>query len=311
MLWIVAVAGLGCAADNPAFAPGAAGTGSGSSPVDGTTSKGPPGGSGDGVGTSSNPGQPTMPMTGAGDAGDDDGLPADDTGPWDTGDDDEGEGDDDGNVVGACPPEIPCTLEEGGIDRVCGDGNKCQPFADDFEPGFDVAYCAPVENDRTLRGDPCTWDCSGDSCDPASVCIPNAVGARDGVCHGLCDPTLDWVCENPNTRCAARGNYHACMPICDPLLQNCPGDLQCYFDNGFVCLPPEGDVELGQECDDHQDCGPQAACLPSEDVNCGLGAGALCCALLCSASGVDCPQMQNCIPLGLPAPWEDVGSCEF
>ncbi len=156
-------------------------------------------------------------------------------------------------------------------DQDCMDGEKCNPWANDGGNSWNSSRCAPVDSGPGQPGDACTAEGSGvsglDSCDAGSMCW-NTDEENSGVCVALCQGSeQNPVCDDPSTACiiANDGFLPLCLPVCDPLLQDCAQGEACYpGDNGFVCAPDASGPELGafgDPCEYTNACDPSLVCV--------------------------------------------------
>ena len=125
----------------------------------------------------------------------------------------------------------------------CPTGEKCMPYASSGGT-WDGARCSPITGSGQ-PGDDCTVEGNGasglDDCDIGSMCWDVDPETNQGNCIALCTGATDNpLCEDPDTTCvqANGGALNICLPICQPLLQNCPDGNACYpADDGFTCAP--------------------------------------------------------------------------
>ena len=109
-----------------------------------------------------------------------------------------------------------------------------------------------------------------------------------------------------------------CLPICDPLLQNCDEGEGCYpTHDTFICAPDAGgDMgALGESCEYINVCDSGLTCAAAPNVPGCVGMG--CCTEFCDVtmpSGGQCSGLeQECLPwfdAAEPTPGlENVGFC--
>lgn len=212
----------------------------------------------------------------------------------------------------------------------CPDGDKCMPWASDGGQSWNSTTCSPVVRNPGQVGDICTVEGSAvsglDDCDVGTMCYSVSVETGMGTCFELCGgsagaPTCDeGLCAVYND-----GNLPLCLPDCDPLLQECPGQQLCLASpsaNGFVCILdslPFSVGDHGAPCEFVNTCDPGLFCAVPEIVPGCLNPGG-CCAEFCDLSVPDpasqCTAQaegQECLPwYGVEAPppgYEDVGFC--
>lgn len=197
----------------------------------------------------------------------------------------------------------------------------------------DATQCVPRTGNAKL-GEACirNRDMGTDNCGPMLFCNAGC-SACDGPgrCVAFCDKDKD-----PVQDCADRGvekghcfvlNYGAlpiCMPVCDPLKQDCEDEQDaCHatLDN-FLCAKfrpePDSDGTYGQSCDRVQSCAPGLTCKDASLVEAckDQEEGSKCCAHICDRSkgNADCKQEnESCEPIFKDAKpvagVENVGVC--
>lgn len=206
----------------------------------------------------------------------------------------------------------------------CLDGEKCVPYSSDGEGGsWDLSRCVPILGNQGT-GDMCIFDGfeeATDNCDGESYCwnVIEENGEFVGICHAFCQGNPDEPECPPMSECqiASEGAINLCIPICDPIAQDCGAGLACHWTGtSFNCLFAVQDtVPLGQPCGFINDCAPGAACLPAEVIpNCG---GSACCGAYCDLNLGDeqCAALPGttCVPFfpepEAPAGYEHIGVC--
>jgi hypothetical protein len=240
-----------------------------------------------------------------------------------TGDGDPGDGDGDGGTTGFVPEVdglIANTCDP--AEQDCPEGDKCTGYV--VEQGsccVDANKCVPVIGNGQL-GDPCVRTEDNDDCAEGLFCMTVTSGSTgDGRCLAFCDVATQDCHEDglPDAQCIAfnDGTLPLCQDSCDPLLQDCSGDLGCYGvgDQGFVCSVPGYEPGLGNDgdmCYTIQSCKPGLGCTAAEVLSdCGASR---CCSPYCDLSMPDpCTLPEECVPYYEPgtAPpgFEDVGLC--
>ncbi|MCH9681605.1 MAG: ribulose phosphate epimerase [Deltaproteobacteria bacterium] len=213
----------------------------------------------------------------------------------------------------------------------CPEGQKCMPWADDGGGAWNATRCSPIADNPGEPGDPCMVegsDTSGvDDCELGSVCWDVDPKTNTGTCVGMCTGTRgNPVCEDPDTQCSIDGGSAVmwCLPVCDPLQQDCPQDQACYpVSSSWVCAPDaSGDMGAhGDPCEFINVCNPGLICFGvAATPDCTGSAG--CCAEVCDitdpAGDAQCtgaPDGQTCQSWyesrdEVPLPgYEDVGVC--
>jgi hypothetical protein len=238
-------------------------------------------------------------------------------------------GSDDG-VVFLVPPDgggisFECDL----FAQDCPAGEKCMPWANDGGSSWNATRCSPIANNPGQPGDECTVEGSGtsgiDDCDLGSMCWDVDSETNMGVCVQMCTgDSSNPICEDPSTTCtiANDGAIVLCLPVCDPILQDCPQGQACYpVADDWVC-GPDASGEMGgygDPCEFINVCDPGLICLgASATPNCQGAIG--CCTEVCDltdpAGDGQCtgaPQGQTCQAWyeegSAPPGYEDVGAC--
>jgi len=206
----------------------------------------------------------------------------------------------------------------------CPEGEKCMPWADDGGNSWNALKCTPIDPMPQQPGDACIVEggsVSGvDNCAKASMCWDIDPETNEGICIGFCTGSdeEDLMCP-PGFDCAILGGgvLILCIPYCNPLLQDCPGDDLCLgVDDGFICaLDASGDMgAYGDPCEFANACDSGLMCLAPEYVK-GCQAGG-CCSPFCDTSKMPdlCPgDSQECLPWydeGMAPPgFETLGVC--
>ena len=195
------------------------------------------------------------------------------------------------------------------------------PWADDGGSSWNARKCAPLDPDPVGPGEVCTTEnaVSGiDNCDADSMCWDVDGETKEGVCIAFCMGTdaADASCE-PYFHCIVLADsiLAICLPDCDPLAQDCPGDDLCVpSGEHFICvLDASGEAGFyGDTCEYPNACKPGLYCLNPEYVENCEGSG--CCTPFCDTSEpLMCPgATQECIPWfeeGQAPGYETVGIC--
>ena len=204
----------------------------------------------------------------------------------------------------------------------CPEDEKCTGYV--VEPGYccvDANKCVPIIGNGQL-GDPCVREEDNDDCDVGLFCMTVTSGSTgDGVCLAFCNVATQDCADDglPDATCIAfnDGTLPLCQDSCDPISQDCDGDLGCYGvgAQGFVCSLPGFDEGLGNdgdECFTIQSCKPGLGCTASEvlsDCN-----GTRCCSPYCEVSDPNaCDAPEECVAYyedgTAPPGYENVGIC--
>ncbi|WP_271994512.1 ribulose phosphate epimerase [Nannocystis radixulma] len=208
----------------------------------------------------------------------------------------------------------------------CPDGQKCMPYSGDGDNAWESLKCTPVMENAGQVGDPCTVEGSGvsgiDNCSEGMMCWDVTEGV--GVCVALCIGSPDAPdCAEPMTSCLISndGVLTLCLPFCDPLLQDCPGDDLCIPNpqspDAFLCVL-DASGEEGQEfdaCEYINACDKGLTCAnPQVAAECDASAIG-CCIPFCDTTemGVCTGQGSECLAwyeAGMAPPgFENVGYC--
>ncbi len=232
-------------------------------------------------------------------------------------------------------PTIDPTVSDGDECDVfvqdCPDGDKCNPWANDGGDHWNSYRCSPVDDNAGNVGDACLVEGSRtsglDNCALGALCWDVDANTNAGTCAELCQGTAnDPVCTTPGTSCVRMlyDDLPICLPVCDPLLQDCAEGLACApvsafnfmveTDTVFACIPDVADDsgEFGDLCNQEGDCNAGFVCAssvpgcPEDQDNC--------CTPFCDLGQVaPCPDLLTCVPWfeeGLaPIGLENVGIC--
>lgn len=213
----------------------------------------------------------------------------------------------------------------------CADGEKCNPWANDGGAHWNAFACFPVDDNAGSFGDECLVEGSGtsgvDNCALGALCWDVDPESNAGTCTELCQGTADDpVCTTPGTSCVTfiYDSIPLCLPVCDPLLQDCGDGEACAplaafnflieTDTVFGCVPDiaEDSGDFGDLCNLEGECNAGFACTasvpgcPEDQDNC--------CSPFCDLTEVSpCPDLLTCVPWfeeGLaPIGLENVGLC--
>lgn len=260
---------------------------------DGSTSSS---GTTSGVVTLSGP-SPTGPSPDTGDVPPD---PSVATSMTDTGDvtssSEDGVSDDEGCAFYGCAPDgggSPFECDVWAQD--CLKGEKCMPWSNLGNSEWNATRCSPIDPSGGAPGDPCTVEGNAysgiDDCDVGSMCWNVDPNTNVGVCVANCSGS------EANPECPGDGfltcfigydgTIHQCLPLCDPLAQDCGVGSECVpYEDGFVCVPDRsGDGgAYGDGCEAPDTCDPGLWCAPPDRVPGCVDAG--CCTEFCD---VDLP----------------------
>lgn len=158
----------------------------------------------------------------------------------------------------------------------CPRGEKCAPFSKYIPGQWDAVRCVPVQPVPDRVGEACVvlrglYD-GVDSCEPGSICQYFSDESGWGVCVRLCDPYLAPECSLPNSVCVYEGGglFARCRFLCNPLAENCWGDLRCESSGPgkepYCTSTPSDGGEHAQHCVFQHDCAEGYACVSALDV---------------------------------------------
>ena len=210
----------------------------------------------------------------------------------------------------------------------CPEGQKCMPVANNGTNAWNATICVEVKPDPKQPGDECAVEGSGvsgiDDCDLGVMCWEVDPETKLGTCVAQCTGTPDApVCEaGGSCFISNEGVLNLCLPLCDPLQQDCPGTGLCIPNPKnnleFTCVLDAGGEE-GQAfdaCEYINVCDKGLMCAnPALGTECTPGAIG-CCLPFCPLDEVPdlCPGAnQECIPWyedgTAPPGFENVGIC--
>jgi hypothetical protein len=208
----------------------------------------------------------------------------------------------------------------------CPPGEKCMPWANDGGNSWNALKCVPIAPDPQQPGEPCTVEGSGvsglDDCDIGSMCWDVDPETNMGTCVAMCVGDAGQpLCEDPCSTCiqANEGVLILCLPVCDPVAQDCRDGLACYpVNEDFGCFPDAAGPDLGSAgdpCEFINACDPGLFCAPPESVP-GCTGAAGCCAFFCDPTLAEpCPNAAEgveCVPWDAvpdPCVGTPVGGC--
>ncbi len=126
----------------------------------------------------------------------------------------------------------------------CGQGDKCMPWSNDGTPTWNCTRCSPIADNPGQPGDVCMVEGSPvsgiDDCDYGAMCWNVDLETLEGTCVAQCTGNQDNPSCSGNTDCliANDGVLNLCLPVCDPLADDCPPEQTCIEStNAFVCVP--------------------------------------------------------------------------
>lgn len=207
----------------------------------------------------------------------------------------------------------------------CPVGEKCNAWANDGGNAWNALRCVPVVPDPDPVGEACTVEGSGvsgvDTCDHGAMCWNVEEGTEDGTCVELCQGSeASPTCATPQTSCVIsnEGVLILCLPICNPLADECGDGNGCYPINDSFHCAPDASGEMGgagDPCEFINACDDGLICSQAENVPGCVGAGSCCTSTCFDGEDRTCADGQSCVPFYDPpesAPdmcLEDVGVC--
>lgn len=197
------------------------------------------------------------------------------------------------------------------------------PSANDGGSSWNATLCTPIDPNPDSVGEPCKAEESAlsgvDSCDAGAMCWSVDHRTLEGYCIQLCmGSSEDPQCPAGTVcRIQSDGVLLPCLPLCDPLAQDCPEGEVCipYYDGQFLCYfdgSGEGG-DYGDPCEYANSCSAGLYCINPEYVPDCPAAG--CCSPFCDTSKPNlCPgEGLECIPWyepgSAPDGYANVGYC--
>jgi hypothetical protein len=203
------------------------------------------------------------------------------------------------------------------------------PWANDGGGSWNATRCSPLDPLPAGIGQTCTVEGSGvsgiDDCGVAAMCWAVDMTTLQGTCIAFCESSeANPVCADPSTTCSItnEGVLALCLPLCDPLVQDCGGSDECVpMNDAFICEPDaSGDAgAYGDPCEFINVCDPGLFCANANAVpNCSGSSG--CCSTFCNLDDADpdatCPGFadgQRCVAWfeagTAPPGFAHVGAC--
>ncbi len=220
--------------------------------------------------------------------------------------------------------------ETGGVSECdpsaqdCPEGSKCTAYGKLPGDAWNANKCVPEPMPGGHAGDPCAIEGDDmftgiDNCAEGYICLNVDAEQKNGACVEFC--TTDMKCPNTSGgsgQCIVtnEGALPICLALCDPLLQDCPGQGACYGDPSgppFICFNP--DPKNGGQ--DGTSCGFANACL--KGLNCAqsdtqegcMSEEGGCCTPFCALDEMTCTGAEECLPFFAEEQpgFENVGIC--
>jgi hypothetical protein len=216
-----------------------------------------------------------------------------------------------------CPFVCPGDTDDPGLEcsqweQDCPAGQKCTVWATDGDT-WNAYKCVPIAEDPKGVGEACTVEGSAvsgiDDCELGAMCFDVDPETNEGTCYAFCiGSESNAVCVDASSRCNISDSsaLALCIPMCGPLLQDCPEGEACYpIPDAFVCAPDASGPDAGlygDVCEFLNVCDPGLFCDELGGVpDCASSFG--CCNAYCDLEAADpdasCPdaaQGQTCIP---------------
>lgn len=195
-------------------------------------------------------------------------------------------------VIFLIEPDVPLALECDPFAQDCPVGEKCNAWSNNGG-SWNATACFPLDPAPVGVGETCLVQGSGtsgiDNCELGAMCWDVDLRTNEGTCVDICLGTFEaYYCENPNEYCAQGGDglITLCLPLCDPIEQDCPEGEACVgIQNAWTCAPDNsGDMgAYGDSCEFINACDPGLVCLDSSTVPPGLPCegSAGCCTEVC------------------------------
>ncbi len=191
----------------------------------------------------------------------------------------------------------------------CPVGTKCMPWANDGGNSWNATRCTPLAEDPHEPGEPCTVEDSPvsgiDDCEARAMCWNVDPETNMGECVAFCSGSeANPICKGACETCPLSGDgvLILCLPMCDPLEQNCGEGQGCYgWSDVFICVPDAGGEAgaLLEPCEFTNVCDPGLMCLDSDMVP-GCEGASGCCTPFCDAlAEAPCPPElvgAECVP---------------
>ena len=213
----------------------------------------------------------------------------------------------------------------------CPEGEKCTSVACEVGSGsWDSNVCREIQG-SAAEGDECMFvNGSGidgnDTCEKGSMCWGGDPDTGLGICVAFCVGSIDaYSCASADKICdiSNNGTLPLCLPSCDPLAPDCPGEEVCIpltDGTGFSCNPSSGGgmAPNGTPCNYINDCNAGLVCADAA-VNPACDSSASgCCTEVCALDAAEntcagAADGQVCEPFyeagTVPPGYENVGLC--
>jgi hypothetical protein len=205
----------------------------------------------------------------------------------------------------------------------CGEGEKCTIWANDGGNAWNATKCVTVQPNPAQEDDPCVMFGEGwsgdDNCDFGTFCWDMDPDTGLGICVPFCEGSeANPTCADPGKACVGK-DFYICLPICSPLVQDCPVGCACFpASDEFRCVPVAAAADeglYGDPCEFTNVCQVGLFCA-SPDAVPGCADSIGCCSSFCDLAAPECPAADEgveCIAWyeegQAPGGLESVGAC--
>jgi hypothetical protein len=204
--------------------------------------------------------------------------------------------------------------------QACPEGQKCTYVASDGGNFWDATKCVDVTG-MHKPGDECTTEGTNgtDSCIKGAVCLIDQDGV--GTCFAMCSGSfVAPTCDEMSVCAMNDGLVQICVPICNPLLQDCDPAEACHLIGGEYHCAPDNSGDPGGKANDSclrfDNCDKGLMCGDAAFVGMACADSLSCCTPFCKFPDGPCPNPdQQCVqvfnPMELPPedPRLDIGVC--
>jgi hypothetical protein len=207
----------------------------------------------------------------------------------------------------------------------CPAGSKCTSYGKLAGDAWNANKCVPEPMKGGVAGDPCSIEGADmftgiDNCAKGYICQNVDADQKNGICTEYCTPEMtcpntsggDGICLFDSNE----GTLPICLPLCDPLLQDCGGESACYGDPSgppFFCYnpdPKDGGMD-GSSCDFTNACLAGLTCAQADTQEGCVTTEFGCCSPFCALDEMTCTGGEECVPffMEVQVGFENVGVC--